>query len=179
MYDLINTMEVVGLVVASTDHSSRIHLGSTWRLHRISNWEFADGLRNKAPPTATIVNQYWSEYLVLEPDSQCFLPLVFSSKQGRCQVQREVFAEPWVWWDQKQRQQGLWVCGVSLVSEVLGELSRMRHQSQQEQLNSGSHYSMIVAGSSLTRVFDVLIWNRGRVEEGWVQVSCWGRLTSR
>ena len=43
VYGLLNTMQVVGLVVASTDRSSRIHLGNTWRLHRLLNWEFAVG----------------------------------------------------------------------------------------------------------------------------------------
>lgn len=172
MYDLINTMQVLGWVVASTDRSSRIHLGNTWRLHRISDCEFADGEMDKALPTATIVNQYWLGCFVLGPDSPCFLPLVFSLMQGRCQVQHEVFAEPWVWWDQRQTQQGLWVYGASFVSESLGDLSKVRHQSPQDQLDSGSHHSMPVARSSSTRVFDVCIWKRECVEEGRVQVSC-------
>ena len=131
MYDLLNTMQVVGLVVASTDYSSRVHLGNTWRLHRFSDWELAAGRMHKALPTATILDQYWLEYSVLESESRCFLPLVFSLMQVRCQVQHEVFAEPWVWWDQRQTQQGLWVCGASFVSEGLGGSSKVRHHSSQ------------------------------------------------
>ncbi len=56
VYDVVGMMRAEDLVVASTDHGSRIRFGYTWRLHRISDWEQTAERMHKALPIAKTAN---------------------------------------------------------------------------------------------------------------------------